>query len=867
MYKKVQSQIKHRHGAIDTPDDTGVRLRHVVGAVDLVSEDAILQVKREEAHKALECLLSTASRRASNWRKFCFSHLPSVNKPPLETLLELSSLLHGDLQMKAMKLASLAVSEHHAIEGAVVSDAGPERGSTKTSDWRSKSGSSTAVVYKTRQLLHSVDVDLDDLYMFVHRFVCNEECHEIRKMATSLALGLAVGKNLVESLFNRCRTLLMAEIGQKGRLCFEFLTLLKALVKFSSPGVIHARGVAHSLDEMFVKQIVASSSEKVNNDSFQIEVKSTSSIQNHRFELARCAHVISRPTHTVGRLASPNEPAYKKRPIPEQVSPAMRMRLDTTSETASSNEFNCFICLPHRCVLSEVIVKIADARGRFVKEIQIYYSPRPVANPAALKAREYNDTWLLCGTLKVPKGAEKVSCSLSPPLVAANLRIEYSDFYDRPGSLKSDAFVVHCPRCTRVVTNAHGVCGSCGEVAFQCRKCRHINYDRLDAYLCVECGFCASASISYEVSAGVASNAMAITCDRDYKQAVQMFAVSSKILEDLRLVLRHKLRLICAPTNIPADAKLPATMQRALDGYLPLPHGQSEDGHELAQSLLKRHNKRGSVVKTVAQKYKARLTAARPTRAETLIIRHGRRNLDEEDEDASTTDFFGSLLESSGIAQGLDPSDPVSRLIATVQRQRERARETQQLGHHDRSRGAATTATGKDKSVEECEKLHRSMHEAQRECFALNRRIDAWKRAESGNLCFPTDHCPFIPSPCSICCHVIAQQLLTLWHSVFMLDPSSVHTSKKLLAILLQDDSALSGSLQETKRKVVKDIALNSPESIPSILEGLRLRLTTLQDTHGFKILGMILKEGRDSTVVEPFLGLASEVMESNPIP
>jgi hypothetical protein len=39
-------------------------------------------------------------------------------------------------------------------------------------------------------------------------------------------------------------------------------------------------------------------------------------------------------------------------------------------------------------------------------------------------------------------------------------------------------------RCTRQVL-AHGVCGNCGKVAFQCRKCRHININYLDAFLCV----------------------------------------------------------------------------------------------------------------------------------------------------------------------------------------------------------------------------------------------------------------------------------------------------------------------------------------------------------------------------------------------
>ena len=50
-----------------------------------------------------------------------------------------------------------------------------------------------------------------------------------------------------------------------------------------------------------------------------------------------------------------------------------------------------------------------------------------------------------------------------------------------------------------------GVCGNCGEVAFQCRKCRHINYDRLDAFLCVECGYCTAGGFSYELTAGVSN--------------------------------------------------------------------------------------------------------------------------------------------------------------------------------------------------------------------------------------------------------------------------------------------------------------------------------------------------------------------------
>ncbi len=35
-----------------------------------------------------------------------------------------------------------------------------------------------------------------------------------------------------------------------------------------------------------------------------------------------------------------------------------------------------------------------------------------------------------------------------------------------------------------------GVCTNCGENVFQCHKCRTINYDEKDPFLCNSCGFC-----------------------------------------------------------------------------------------------------------------------------------------------------------------------------------------------------------------------------------------------------------------------------------------------------------------------------------------------------------------------------------------
>lgn len=65
-------------------------------------------------------------------------------------------------------------------------------------------------------------------------------------------------------------------------------------------------------------------------------------------------------------------------------------------------------------------------------------------------------------------------------------QLTFSSFYDYLDA--AARAVVHCPRCSHVVTSPHGVCGYCHEHAHQCRECRYINYAQPDAWLCTECG-------------------------------------------------------------------------------------------------------------------------------------------------------------------------------------------------------------------------------------------------------------------------------------------------------------------------------------------------------------------------------------------
>ena len=120
-----------------------------------------------------------------------------------------------------------------------------------------------------------------------------------------------------------------------------------------------------------------------------------------------------------------------------------------------------------------------------VSTIHLYCNNKPVNDVGELKGRW--ELWKRVKTLSVPPAHGEVRFEFAIPVVATNLLIEYAAFHD---SGLGSAEKLQCPRCSRAVTDKHGLCKHCGDNAYQCRHCRNINYEKLDAFLCNECGFC-----------------------------------------------------------------------------------------------------------------------------------------------------------------------------------------------------------------------------------------------------------------------------------------------------------------------------------------------------------------------------------------
>jgi hypothetical protein len=512
-----------------------------------------------------------------------------------------------------------------------------------------------------------------------------------------------------------------------------------------------------------------------------------------------------------------------------------------------------------------------------VKEAKVYFTTRPVQEASTLKSAMYEKNWQLCGTIAFGRGVLKASCALTSTIVASNIKIEYASFYDRIGedSSPDGGPTIHCPRCTRTVSNAHGVCSSCGEVAYQCRKCRHINYDRLDAFLCVECGYCAFGSFSFSFTAAVASNATAIMNDADSERCLRMILVTSRLEEGVRSVLRKMLRSLTRGKDSRKKSETAnidlwdcVIIQKAYAGDMM--NEMSEDDEAVILSL----GSAGSIIKLAAMRandkqldtdpyvslselLRPRSTDQRRTSSD-LIIRHLGRDMHFEEEE---TELFGLLGDPSGILSipGVEDTDPLGRLFASVRSHRERRVASENMETSSRRVGEGQTSQGRttDNAKSEhrlareqwaaCERLFSLLREAEHERYLLQDRLEAWNCLNEGTLVVESipsvnfDDLLLDPSHCAHCSGQVAQQILTLWLRLFQFDPTDVDVDPEFVQALLQQDDSSSRAMAECKRLCVVEIALRSPAGATLVMVHLQSRLSVYNDTHSAEILGKIL--------------------------
>ena len=166
--------------------------------------------------------------------------------------------------------------------------------------------------------------------------------------------------------------------------------------------------------------------------------------------------------------------------------------------------------------ISKISLRIGDLkRQKMVRTINIYYNNRSVQAVVELKNRP--TMWHKARNVSLTAGQTEIKIEFPLPIVACNLMIEYADFYE---NIQASSETLQCPRCSASVPANPGVCSNCGENVFQCHKCRSINYDEKDPFLCNACGFCKYAKFEYTLTSRPCCAVDPIESEDDRKKAI-----------------------------------------------------------------------------------------------------------------------------------------------------------------------------------------------------------------------------------------------------------------------------------------------------------------------------------------------------------
>jgi len=888
----------------------------LIGTQELISEDNYAVITMGNISTVLDDIINIAKNRGENWRHFCaLDRLPQKNsyvdireRSPISILLWMACSLPSQNQVKVLKLMDIALKVPYAQSiqqapmqnesnvGIVSTDGGGTdiEGSTHNN---SLQYNQLSIENKSPQevlLGGASGLSTGDIYAFIVSFILYGEDPEVRSLASDVCLKIipTIPKLWVDRLLNRFVSVLISDVGQLGVEAVEFLQFLNILtMNRDIVDDIDVSLLFQATENLFAQQLSVSCDLKLSSDkdATLVEIE-TSNLNEEKqiFDLAPCVHCqkhpqssnIVTPTSNValGRNISHNTISMNSSEKRRQwtsagVVPSFgnKRRLDNWTLNVVSSEFSCHVQLKARLNISDFYLNVSESRGRFVKKIGIFFSPRPVRFVNELKSSEYAPLWQRCGTISLPRGGSKGSCKLTCPVVAANLKFEYEEFYEkishsRPSS--NGAIVIHCPRCTRAVNNAHGgVCGHCGEVAFQCRKCRHINYDRLDAFLCVECGYCSSGAFQYEISACSSSKAVAIIDDEGLERAARLMLVASnKYIECKGILMKSTKTTKLSGQKRSIDevnasiSKLNGPLKRALAGDLP----------KISSKSIITGNSNGSK--------KKRESPDTPNRGDSLTgssVANRARSL---------LNLAIQLRNESGNEERAslgDVPDSLSRLVANISRVRSGSNLNRQDNREEDNEGKrnANNEDGPDseiqgkseasakKVLQNCKNLYCQMRESERDNYEFRRRVLAWKRLNHDAL---ADHgrqvshanCSFSVSCCSSCSPLLLNQILNLAHGLYIgsTNLSESALSKEFISLLF-DERVDNIELSRLQRAMIIVLATKSTVGSQMIFDELQMRLKGARSEICASILGELLGE-KDVKFQSKFVKLAMETLK-----
>uniref|UniRef100_A0A183DUK4 Protein purity of essence n=1 Tax=Gongylonema pulchrum TaxID=637853 RepID=A0A183DUK4_9BILA len=196
-------------------------------------------------------------------------------------------------------------------------------------------------------------------------------------------------------------------------------------------------------------------------------------------------------------------------------------------------------------IISRIIIRLNEIkRSKMIKRFKFYHCNKVLESAVDLKNRP--QLWEKVADVQVSQGSGEIDVQLPLPVVTCNVVLEMAEFHEIATASTSDApELVHCPRCSTAVPPNPGICSNCGENVFQCIKCRAINYDEKEPFLCNSCGFCKYARLEAVIVGRSTPSVQTIEDDRERGTGPVMTTLYRNA-EKLHAKLCEKLRQLAA---------------------------------------------------------------------------------------------------------------------------------------------------------------------------------------------------------------------------------------------------------------------------------------------------------------------------------
>ncbi|XP_074308362.1 auxin transport protein BIG [Silene latifolia] len=441
-------------------------------------------VSYERSVKIIKCLSTmaeVATSRPRNWQKYCLRHLDVL---PL--LLKWIFFLGEESVIQMLKLLNVAFytgkDVSHASQKTEPGDAGvsSNRSSTQSHESKKKKrGDDGAEPGSEKSLLDmevAVEIFADKagevLIQFIDCFLLEWNSSAVRSEAKYVLQGMwHHGKSLFKETMLKLLLQKVKSLPMYGPNVAEYTDLLACLLG-KVPDVSSKQLSGELLDKCLTSDVIQCFYETL-----------------HTQNELLANHPNSRIYNTLSGLVEFDGYYLESEPCVSCSSPEVpysRMKLESLKSETKFTDNRIIVKCTGSYTIQSVTMNVHDARkSKTVKVLNMYYNNRPVADLSELKNNW--SLWKRAKSCHLTFNQTELKVDFPIPITACNFMIELDSFYENLQASSMEP--LQCPRCSRPVTDRHGICSNCHENAYQCRQCRNINYENLDSFLCNECGY------------------------------------------------------------------------------------------------------------------------------------------------------------------------------------------------------------------------------------------------------------------------------------------------------------------------------------------------------------------------------------------